>query len=126
LDRGVCTFEYLRNNLLIIQIDEEAKSETPVASFSDEEIKRVLGDIALQIGEVYALKSTGSINDDCRTVVVDMFRTNPKLKKENILTTVSAKTGKPMSNSTFTKIMKELAVSNGNLWVLKTGTSADR
>ena len=35
-----------------------------MASFSDEEIKRVLGDIALQIGEVYALKSTGSINDE--------------------------------------------------------------
>jgi len=26
LDRGVCTFEYLRNNLLIIQIDEEGTS----------------------------------------------------------------------------------------------------
>ncbi|KAK7381298.1 hypothetical protein VNO78_33880 [Psophocarpus tetragonolobus] len=84
------------------------------------ELMAVISEVACEIHGHYVLKS--SQNDPFRDVVIDMLRgsgPNAKLKKAEILEAARRKLNREVTNNEYTKVMSELCVSKGSVWVLR-------
>ncbi|CAJ1926461.1 unnamed protein product [Sphenostylis stenocarpa] len=86
------------------------------------ELMAVISEVACEIHGSYVLKS--SQDDPFRDVVIDMLRgsgPNAKLKKAEILEAARRKLGREVPNNEYNKVMSELCVSKGSVWVLRSG-----
>ncbi|KAG4972799.1 hypothetical protein JHK87_029620 [Glycine soja] len=86
------------------------------------ELMAVISEVACEINGSYVLKS--SPDDPFRDVVIDMLcgsGPNAKLKKAEILEAARRKLGREVASNEYTKVMGELCVSKGSVWVLKSG-----
>ncbi|KAH1223190.1 DNA-directed RNA polymerase III subunit RPC5 [Glycine max] len=94
------------------------------------ELMAVISEVACEINGSYVLKSSPddpfrrSVLVLCRDVVIDMLcgsGPNAKLKKAEILEAARRKLGREVASNEYTKVMSELCVSKGSVWVLKSG-----
>lgn len=127
----VCSFQFIREELRKMAVSKTtlSKGDSKIAVDAahsldgpEHELKAVISDVACDIHGYYVLKS--SQDDPFRDVVIDLLRgsgPNAKLKKAEILEAARLKLRREVPNNEFTKVMKELCVSKGSVWVLKSG-----
>ncbi|XP_054823065.1 uncharacterized protein LOC129321352 [Prosopis cineraria] len=86
-----------------------------------EELQAIISETACNIHGFYVLKS--SQDEHFRDVVIDMLRgsgPNAKLRRAEVLEAARRKLNREVTNSEYNKVMTELCVSRGSVWVLKT------
>ncbi|KAK8471818.1 hypothetical protein PHAVU_002G040400 [Phaseolus vulgaris] len=91
------------------------------------ELMAVINEVACEIHGYYVLKS--SQDDPFRDVVIDMLRgsgPNAKLKKAEIVEAARRKLGREVPNNEYNKVMSELCVSKGSVWVLRSGDGSNQ
>ncbi len=98
----------------------KAHTSPKVQEASADAIMATIQPIITTVHGGVVLKKLGNLLDPARTVVLDMFKEKPQLKKADIMTAVKDATEQDLTPTNFTKILKELAVTKGNLWVFKT------
>ncbi|XP_028775635.1 DNA-directed RNA polymerase III subunit RPC5 [Neltuma alba] len=126
----VCSFQKICNELRGMAVSQsmQPKSAAKVAidaalglDAPPEELQAVISETASNIHGFYVLKS--SPNEHFRDVVIDMLRgsgPNAKLRKAEVLEAAKRKLNREVTNSEYSKVMNELCVSRGSVWVLKT------
>ncbi|XP_027914314.1 DNA-directed RNA polymerase III subunit RPC5 [Vigna unguiculata] len=91
------------------------------------ELMAVINEVASEIHGHYVLKS--SQDDPFRDVVIDMLRgsgPNAKLRKAEIIEAARRKLGREVPNNEYNKVMSELCVSKGSVWVLRNGDGSNQ
>ncbi|RDX67231.1 DNA-directed RNA polymerase III subunit RPC5, partial [Mucuna pruriens] len=127
----VCSFQMICRGLREMAVSKTilAKGDSKIAVDAahsldgpQNELKAVISEVACDIHGCYVLKS--SQDDPFRDVLIDMLRgngPNAKLKKAEILEAARRKLSREVTNNEYTKVMGELCVSRGSVWVLKSG-----
>ncbi|XP_057858301.2 uncharacterized protein LOC131067349 [Cryptomeria japonica] len=95
------------------------------ASAPEPELKSVIDQVATNINSVYFLSSLGNKDlDPFRNVVIALLRTKgpgTAIRKVDINEACKIKLGIEVPQPVYNKVMKELCISKGGGWVLKTG-----
>ncbi|KAJ1415291.1 DNA-directed RNA polymerase III subunit Rpc5 [Sesbania bispinosa] len=127
----VCSFQMICQGLREMAVSKTmlSKGDSKIAVDAahsldgpQDELKAVISEVACDIHGYYVLKS--SQDDPFRDVVIDMLRgsgPNAKLKKAEIVEAARRKLRREVTNNEYTKVMGELCVSKGSVWVLKSG-----
>ncbi|KAK7309282.1 hypothetical protein RJT34_05867 [Clitoria ternatea] len=126
----VCSFQMICQELRAMAVSQNTLSKDykifTVAAHSldgpHDELKAVISEVAYDIHGYYVLKS--SQDDPFRDVVIDLLRgcgPDAKLKKADILSAARMKLNREVTNNEYTKVMSDLCVSKGSVWVLKSG-----
>ncbi|TKY70366.1 DNA-directed RNA polymerase III subunit RPC5 [Spatholobus suberectus] len=127
----VCSFQMICQGLREMAVSKtmQSKGDSKLAVDAahsldgpDNELKAVISEVACNIHGYYVLKS--SQDDPFRDVVIDMLRgrgPDAKLKRAEILEVARIKLSREVTNNEYTKVMGELCVSRGSVWVLKSG-----
>ncbi|KAL2348492.1 hypothetical protein Fmac_002492 [Flemingia macrophylla] len=127
----VCSFQMICQGLREMAVSKTmlSKGDSKIAVDAahsldgpDNELKAVISEVACDIHGYYVLKS--SQDEPFRDVVIDLFRgmgSKAKLKKAEILEAARRKLSREVTNSEYTKVMSELCVSKGSVWVLRSG-----
>ncbi|KAJ3014092.1 UNVERIFIED_CONTAM: hypothetical protein HDU68_000436 [Siphonaria sp. JEL0065] len=124
---GVCSYEYLTavlNRHKGLRTTDGSDNFLDGEDVTPELIKEVMDRLCTFVQGRYILKRLGSSVDEFRDPVVELFHNKTSLKKGEITAACQTATGKNITQSTYAKIMKELATSSGPSWELKTGPSA--
>jgi hypothetical protein len=98
----------------------KAHANAKVQEASADAIMATIQPITTVVQGGIVLKKLGNLLDPARTVVLDMFKERPQLKKADIMTAVKEATEQDLTPTNFTKILKEVATTKGNMWVFKT------
>nr|KYP66734.1 DNA-directed RNA polymerase III subunit RPC5 [Cajanus cajan] len=127
----VCSFQMICQGLREMAVSKTmlSKGDSKIAVDAahsldgpDNELKAVISEVACDIHGYYVLKS--SQDEPFRDVVIDLFRgmgSQAKLKKAEILEAARRKLSREVTNSEYIKVMSELCVSKGSVWVLRSG-----
>ncbi|TKY47377.1 DNA-directed RNA polymerase III subunit RPC5 [Spatholobus suberectus] len=127
----VCSFQMICQGLREMAVSKtiQSKGDSKIAVDAahsldgpQNELKAVISEVACEIHGYYVLRS--SQDDPFRDVVIDMLRgsgPNAKLKRAEILEAARTKLNREVTNNEYTKVMGELCVSRGSVWVLKSG-----
>lgn len=76
----------------------------------------------IELPQVWTLRTVeDEQTDKYRTIILSMFITNTTLKKSDIVQKIREILYNDIPNNIYNKIMKELAISSGSQWILKTG-----
>eukprot|EP00128_Syssomonas_multiformis_P016718 Colp12_sorted_trinity150504_noHs@30953 len=67
----------------------------------------------------YMLRNIGPQLDKYRDVMVGMYKTRASFKKADITNTLKEHFGDALSTASYSKVLKQLAVSRGSIWTLK-------
>ncbi|KAF7828831.1 DNA-directed RNA polymerase III subunit RPC5 [Senna tora] len=127
---SVCSFQTICHGLREMALSKSMLSKSDAKIVRDaalgldappEELQAVISEIACNIHGFYVLKS--SQDDPFRDVVIDMLRgsgPNAKLRKAEIVEAARRKLKREVTNNEYNKVMGELCVSRGSVWILKT------
>jgi hypothetical protein len=86
-------------------------------------VRSVLDEITVAIGDSRVLKHVDTNTDPQRDAVIDLLRckNGASVKKQDVTNAVQAKGLEAMTATVYSKVMKELAVSSGANWTMKSG-----
>lgn len=90
---------------------------------TDTLLRAVLEELAVNIDDAYMLRRVNDqATDSYRDTIIGLFkRKNGVVKRGDVVNEVLSKSLKEIPGGIYTKIMKELATSQGANWTLKSG-----
>lgn len=105
---------------------EEAGAAGDLASADDHQLHNALMQTGLVLSakKVYFLKkvSNGGPADALRALLANLFEDKSGVRRAEVMDAARAE-GLSISDSLYQKVIKELCVSRGNIWSLKTGSN---
>ena len=103
---------------------KEAGPARGAASANDKSLHTALVKTGMvtHVKSVYALTkaANGGPADALRAVLLNTLKDKPNVRRTDVLDAARAE-GLNVSDSVYQKVMKELCISKGNVWTLKTG-----
>ncbi|KAI3785276.1 hypothetical protein L1987_44392 [Smallanthus sonchifolius] len=132
----VCSMNQIRQRLRDMAVSEnsqrkgtrEARAAAAAADAPQEELQRILTQVAVYIHGSFVLRSSPDHPqyDDLRNIVITLFLAEGpggKLKKASIFAAAKVQLKRDITNIEYQKVLSELCVSQNAAWVLKSGDS---
>ena len=100
-----------------------------LTGIKDDHFRNILKEVANSIQQTYFLKSIPNEKDlnIYRDVIIAVFQKKPDrcIKKSEITAAAKDMIGQPIPVSYYNRILKELSVSKGSTWQLRSGNGND-
>ncbi|KAK9066897.1 hypothetical protein SSX86_014221 [Deinandra increscens subsp. villosa] len=132
----VCSINQIRQRLRDMAVSEntqrkgtrEAKAAAAAADAPQEELKKILTQVAVNIHGSFVLRSSPDHPqfDELRNIVINLFLADApggKLKKATIFAAAKEQLKRDITNTEYSKVLSELCISQNSAWVLKSGDS---
>ncbi|KAI8621070.1 Sin-like protein conserved region-domain-containing protein [Chytriomyces sp. MP71] len=118
---GVCSEAYLVD-LVVRHKEVRGNGDENLVDSEDvtpDFVRNALRPLSAKVQTGLVRKSVGAATDEFRDPIVKLFNTRTTVRKADVTNACQTATGKNISQSMYTKIMKELAVSGGTAWELR-------
>nr|XP_043616767.1 DNA-directed RNA polymerase III subunit RPC5 isoform X2 [Erigeron canadensis] len=130
----VCSFNQIRQRLRDMAVSEntlrkgtrEARVAAEAADAPQEELQKVLNEVAVNIHGVFVLRSSADHPqyDELRKIVINLLLAEGpegKLKKASIYAAANMQLKREITSGEYHKVLNDLCVSKNSAWVLKSG-----
>ncbi|KAF3439055.1 hypothetical protein FNV43_RR17330 [Rhamnella rubrinervis] len=133
-DHKVCSFQVIcqglrdlaLNKLNLPKVDARIKKAAEYGTDFPDELRKLVDQVAVNVHGVYVAKSSSDFPqyDPLRNVVIELLRQkgpNAKLKKNEVREAAKKNLKRDIDDREYNKVVSEFCVSNGSLWMLKSG-----